>query len=307
MYTAKTSYKLSVCVVTYNHEKYIRDCLQSIVSQKVNFDYEIIIGNDCSTDNTGAIVDEFASAYPNIKVVPYQNNVGASPNLNYVHSLAQGKYVAHCDGDDVMLPGKLQQQVDFLEAYEDYSVVWHKIVYFNEKGVECIEPTRPGRANDVGETIDFGYALRVGTFAAHSSIMYRKSARITYNPDFYTLDMYYTLEYLTKGKGMVLNAVLGKYRIDSTSSVRKDVSQMRNACIAHWSHYLNKFPDHRADVFIFAFFQMLIDFKNRRSTWKNFFKLMIQSIGLFNLQHLVDTYKSTKYLRIPDKVRYSHY
>ena len=68
--------KLSVFVVTYNQEQYIRQCLDSIVMQQVNFDYEVIIGEDCSTDNTPAICDEYAEKYPFIKVYHHPNNLG---------------------------------------------------------------------------------------------------------------------------------------------------------------------------------------------------------------------------------------
>jgi len=109
--------KVSVCVITYNQEKYIRQCLQSIVDQETDFDFEVIVGEDCSTDGTRAIVQEFSEKFPNIVKPIYQkkNIDGGGYNFLTVHRAARGEYVAHIDGDDFALPGKLQAQANILE------------------------------------------------------------------------------------------------------------------------------------------------------------------------------------------------
>lgn len=107
--------KVSVCVVTYNHEEYIRQCLQSIIDQETNFDFEIIVGDDCSTDGTRAIVKDFFDKYPEIiKPLFHQVNLGPTRNYFAVHGKASGEYIAHCDGDDYWLPNKLNFQVGLL-------------------------------------------------------------------------------------------------------------------------------------------------------------------------------------------------
>ena len=97
--------KVSVCVVTYNQENYIAECLESLVNQVTNFRYEIIVGEDCSTDGTRAIVQRYVEKYPNL-IVPlfYKNNIGAVENIKKVYKKAKGKYIAHMDGDDIALP-----------------------------------------------------------------------------------------------------------------------------------------------------------------------------------------------------------
>ena len=91
---------VSVFVVTYNQEKYIRQCLDSILMQKVNFDYEIVIGEDSGTDNTLSICEEYARKYPQIRLLPKTSHLGIAGNWKRVLSECQGKYVAMCEGDD---------------------------------------------------------------------------------------------------------------------------------------------------------------------------------------------------------------
>lgn len=120
--------QVSVCVVTYNQEKYIAGCLDSLLSQKTNFKFEIIVGEDCSKDGTRAIVQKYAEQYPDL-IVPllYEKNVGPVENLKRVYQKAKGKYIAHMDGDDLALPNKLQKQFDILEMNPDCSICVHNM------------------------------------------------------------------------------------------------------------------------------------------------------------------------------------
>ncbi|WP_430895822.1 MULTISPECIES: glycosyltransferase family 2 protein [unclassified Paraflavitalea] len=120
---------LSVCIVTYNHEKYIRQCLDSALAQQTNFPFEIIIGEDCSKDATRAIIQEFEQHYPETIVPIYHDrNVGAARNnFEFVFGKARGKYLAILDGDDYWTDHqKLQKQVDYLEAHPETSFCFHR-------------------------------------------------------------------------------------------------------------------------------------------------------------------------------------
>lgn len=130
--------KLSVFVVTYNQEQYIRQCLDSIVMQQVNFDYEVIIGEDCSTDRTPQICDEYAKKYPFIHVYHHPKNLGLVKNWEFVLNHCTGEYVAMIEGDDYWTnPKKLQTQVDYLEANWDCQICFYKpSVVFTEKVTE---------------------------------------------------------------------------------------------------------------------------------------------------------------------------
>lgn len=116
--------KISVCAVTYNQEKYIRQCLQSIVGQQTDFEVEVIVGDEGLTDDTRGIIREFQDRYPGvIKPVFRAHNLGRFKNYQFVYRAASGQYVAHMDGDD-WLPGKLAAQVDFLDRYEACAAVY---------------------------------------------------------------------------------------------------------------------------------------------------------------------------------------
>jgi glycosyltransferase involved in cell wall biosynthesis len=134
---------LTVCVWTYNHEKYIAQCLEGILMQKTSFPYEIYLGEDESSDNTRNICIEYAKKYPEIIRLFLQsreNNIkiNGSPTgkFNVIHSFlkARGKYIAICEGDDYWTdPYKLQKQVDFLENNIEYGLVHTASKIYNQK------------------------------------------------------------------------------------------------------------------------------------------------------------------------------
>ena len=121
--------QVSVCLITYQHELYIRQALESILMQKVNFSWEIIIADDCSKDGTQKIILEYQQKYPGlIRSVFQKENVGGGKNFVDLIYAAKGKYVAYLEGDDYWTdPLKLQKQFDFMEANTDFSLCYHKI------------------------------------------------------------------------------------------------------------------------------------------------------------------------------------
>jgi len=133
---------VSVCIGTYNHQDFIKQCLDSVLQQKTNFEYEIILGEDESNDNTRQICKEYAKQYPDkIKLflrsrkdVIYINGK-ATGRYNFIENLKEctGKYVALLDGDDYWTdPLKLQKQVDFLNANSDYNICYHKAILYKQ-------------------------------------------------------------------------------------------------------------------------------------------------------------------------------
>ncbi len=118
---------VSVCIVTYNHELYIKQCLESVLAQNVNFRYEIVIAEDCSTDNTKNIIKTIQSQHPNIFKVIYQaKNRGMMKNAEHALQLCRGKYIAILDGDDYWTDAnKLHQQVNFLETQTNCVICFH--------------------------------------------------------------------------------------------------------------------------------------------------------------------------------------
>ena len=127
---------VSVVCMTYNHEKYIRDALDGIVNQKTNFQYEVIVHDDASTDGTARIIREYAEKYPQI-IKPIfetenQYSKGVTIGKTIVYPKIRGKYVAMCEGDDYWNNiNKLQKQVDFLESHSEYSACVHNSIELN--------------------------------------------------------------------------------------------------------------------------------------------------------------------------------
>ena len=119
---------VTIRCITYNHEPYIRQCLEGFVMQKTNFRFEAIVHDDASTDGTAAIIREYAEKYPDI-IKPiyetenqYSKRDGSLRRIMDAHT--HGKYVAMCEGDDYWIdPLKLQKQVDFLEDNPEYGMV----------------------------------------------------------------------------------------------------------------------------------------------------------------------------------------
>lgn len=119
--------KVCVIILVFNHEKFIAKAIEGVLAQRVNFNYEIIIGEDCSSDRSVEIIDAFVSQYPEkIRRLSPQQNQGLWMNGLRALAACKGKYVALMDGDDWWTyEGKLQAQVDFLDKNSDYIACFH--------------------------------------------------------------------------------------------------------------------------------------------------------------------------------------
>lgn len=120
--------QVSVCMITYNHEKYIEEAVKSVLEQDVNFEYEIVVGEDCSTDNTAAVLREFQrKSQRHVRVIYRQANVGSKANFLNTLSMCTGEYVAFLEGDDYWSSSnKLQAQVEFLNSNRVATCVLHR-------------------------------------------------------------------------------------------------------------------------------------------------------------------------------------
>lgn len=135
---------VSVFCPTYNHENFIRQCLEGFILQKTLFPIEIFVQDDASTDKTTEIIKEYAAKYNFIiHVLHTENQYSQGKNLNeYFFKNAKGKYCAFCEGDDYWTdPYKLQKQVDFLEANPDYAICCHRVRLLNQEDPSYITYT----------------------------------------------------------------------------------------------------------------------------------------------------------------------
>lgn len=128
---------VSIKCLVYNHEPYLRQCLDGFVMQKTNFRFEAIVHDDASTDSSAAIIREYAEKYPHIIKPIYETENQYSKHdgsvVKIMNAACKGKYIAMCEGDDYWIdPLKLQKQVDFLETHLDYSMCFHRAKIENE-------------------------------------------------------------------------------------------------------------------------------------------------------------------------------
>lgn len=125
---------VSIVCITYNHEKYISQAIDSFLMQETDFPFEIIIGEDCSPDNTREILNKYIEKYPNIiKAILRDKNIGA--NLNFIDCIenSKGKYIAICEGDDYWIDkNKLNIQVNILAVHKNINLCFSSAMIYND-------------------------------------------------------------------------------------------------------------------------------------------------------------------------------
>lgn len=142
---------LSILCITYNHDKFIGEAIESWLEQKTDFQIEIIIGDDCSTDKTVYEVKKHLKIHNNIKLIERAKNIGFINNFIETYKQCNGKYIAICEGDDYWIDkNKLQMQVDFLENNNNY-VLTHTNVFTlnNEKKLCQLKPDSYNYENNI--------------------------------------------------------------------------------------------------------------------------------------------------------------
>ncbi len=163
--------KVSVAMVTYNHEKFIAKALDSVLMQHTAFEYEIVLGEDCSTDNTRNIVTEYKRRYPDkITLFLNEKNMGMHGNGAQVLQACSGEYIAMLDGDDYWTSAeKLQKQVDFLDKHRDCSACFHDALIVAEDGSE--EPIHYREEHKEFSTVE---DVLVDNFIPTAAVMFRR-------------------------------------------------------------------------------------------------------------------------------------
>lgn len=167
---------VSVFVMVYNHENFLKQCLDGILYQRTNFNIEIVVGEDCSTDSSREILLEYQLKYPGkFNLILHKENVGANKNQEIVLNNCIGKYIAMCEGDDYWTdPLKLQKQVDFLEENEEYTICFHDVQVL-ENGVLKNDKNIDGRYLSIINKSDINYKdlLIHGNFIQTCSVLFR--------------------------------------------------------------------------------------------------------------------------------------
>ena len=178
--------KISVLMITYNHENYVAQAIDSVLSQRTDFPFELVIGEDCSTDGTGDICRAYRQKHPDIiRLISREKNLGMAENFMSTLAECKGRYLAILEGDDFWSsPEKLQKQANFLDSHPEYSLVFTKTKTFFQ------DDNRPGNEipDPVPENFTLENLLRTN-FIATCSVMYRHGLVNNYPKWFSQLDI----------------------------------------------------------------------------------------------------------------------
>lgn len=217
---------VSISVVTFQHKNYIKQCLDGILMQQTTFPFEIILGEDESTDGTREICIEYAEKYPDIiklflrsrKDVIY---ISGNPTgrFNFMENLksCKGKYIAICEGDDFWIDSyKLQKQIDFLESNNDFTLCFHNAEILNIRGKES---TKMNMHNKLSKSIYNTKDLLQQWFIPTASIVYRNYNDFVF-PEWFkncqSGDIALLLLLSLKGNFKYIDDVMSSYRLHNT-------------------------------------------------------------------------------------------
>ncbi|HET6977582.1 MAG TPA: glycosyltransferase [Pyrinomonadaceae bacterium] len=233
---SSSSPKVSILITTYNQENLITQAIESVLMQVTDFDCEIVIGEDASTDRTREVVMNLARQHPDkIRVLLRDPEVANRERhllgkMNFLQALetCRGEYIAVLDGDDYFTnPHKLQKQVDFLDSRPDCIICFHNVKAVYEDGSKASENLCPA---DQQEITDIEQLLW-GNFITSCSIMYRREPVVQIPDWFYTAKVGDWPLHIFKaqyGKIGYLNEVMAAYRVHTAGawSLRKRSHQL---------------------------------------------------------------------------------
>jgi glycosyltransferase involved in cell wall biosynthesis len=207
---------VSVWMITYNQEAYISQAIESVLEQQCDFDFEIVIGEDCSTDNTRKILQTYQKRYPDkIKLVLHDKNIGMVANQNATFKHCRGKYIAMLEGDDFWCdPYKLQKQVDYMKRFPQCHISFHPVQTTTSKVVNHYSDSY--HIYSVHTVITRG-----GYFISTPSIMILKEV-LSLFPDFFDEapagDYYIQILGSINGGALYIPEVMATYRVKAEGS-----------------------------------------------------------------------------------------
>lgn len=235
--------KVSVAMTTFNHERYISQAIDSVLIQDTNFDYELVIAEDCSTDKTREIVLDYQSRYPEkIKLILQENNVG--PNRNGLDALrtCKGQYISILDGDDFWTsPKKLKILADFLDNNKEFVICFHnlQVVYENCNKAQHLSNYNQKEITTIKDLAQKNYIYT-------ASCMFRNGL-VDY-PEWFCKspigDWIIHLLHARHGKIKFIDEVMGVYRVNGSGLWESKQSRYKREKLAEFGEVLfDKFDD----------------------------------------------------------------
>ncbi|SFN72201.1 Glycosyltransferase involved in cell wall bisynthesis [Bizionia echini] len=215
---------VTVCMIAYNHEPYISQAIEGVLQQKTNFNFNLLISNDCSSDNTDSIIRTIQDNHPLGAKIEYYNqkmNLGIVPNFLFTLSKPESSYLAICEGDDYWIdPFKLQKQVDFLEQEAEFAgVATNSVIKYEGTSKEHLFSTK---TRPILETNDLLEARPFHT----ATFMFRKGAfKIDFPKDILSADRALFLLVSCYGPIKYINDVTAVYRKNDGGISRRVTSK----------------------------------------------------------------------------------
>ena len=287
---------VSVICPTYNQARYMRQGLESILMQKTNFEIEILIGEDCSPDNTNEILAEYEAKYPQkISVFHRKENLKQSKNVYDLFMRSTGKYIIILDLDDYWTDeNKLQKQVDFLETHDNYIGVSHYYELVDANGNLIESKDREidkfvGKEFTLEDFLEEGFVYQTGTFLYRNIWKENKDWSILYKSDKTVVDLTVNLILLQRKPIFILNDSMSVYR----EVIASDALNFRSVCIKDKAMDYKQMSEQMEKLN--AYFEGKINF---HKMWTNivlsYFKgMMKREAGNYNLRDWLVMYKNS--------------
>lgn len=261
--------RVSVLVITHNQERYLAQAVQSAVEQDTDFQYEVVIGEDCSSDGTRRIALEMQRRYPHrVRVLPPMDRLGVAQNLLRTLAACRGEYVALLEGDDYWLSrGKLQQQVEFLDRHPECAICFHNVMMMWEDGRHSPRPFCPRDQKTYSTLEDL---IRVN-FIPTCSAVFRRRASSDLPPWFpKLLPSDWVLHVLNAEHGVIgyIDAVMGVYRIHPAGLWSGASELRRTTVIVEFYEHINRHFHGRyvsliAPMVMFHAYRLLLEHSRR--------------------------------------------
>ncbi|MCR1816207.1 glycosyltransferase [Aliarcobacter butzleri] len=240
---------VSIPVITYNQKEYLKECIESILSQDYS-NIEIVVADDCSTDGTQEMLKEYDRKYPNkFKLLLSEVNQGVTKNCNLAYFACKGKYIFFMGGDDLMLPNKISTQVEYMEKHDNCTISYHNLDVFFSETNETIKLFNSSKNSFSGNV---SISILNGTFNGACSTVVRTEKKVNTGFDEripMASDWLMWIETLANGGEIhYIDKVLGRYRRHNKNitSIKHDNSEqfmtlaIVEAKYPHLIHYVRK-------------------------------------------------------------------
>lgn len=242
--------ELSVCITTFNMEKYIECCIESVLAQKMDFEYEIIVADDCSTDNTIAMLQRYQQRLgEKFRILYAERNRELFDNFLLAVRAAKGRYIASLDADDYWIDEhKLQKQIDIMDKDEAVGFVYTNYQYRAENRPVII----PNNDKYIDTAANHFQTYLLHPYICPSTVCFKKalvdfdSLSVFTGKKIVAQDYVLFLDFLSKSKGFYLNEITTEYLVRENSSsrtgnIKKKISSLHNN-YAIGNYFIDRHP-----------------------------------------------------------------